>query len=114
VAAVTEQTPAALPATPPKANSRRSLIIVAVAVVAVAAAVIGVLLSRSGPAPGPDLSQCHEAQTEELSVQHLYPCAGSNVYPFASSNSRDQWRTIAESFGAVVLQAGPTWLRVKR
>lgn len=113
VTATPDQTPAAAA---PGGRRRRNLIIAAAAAaVAIIAVVVAVLLNRSGSptVAGPDLSQCHEEQTDELFVQHLYNCAGSNVYTFANSDARDNWRSVAEGFGAVVLDAGPTWLRVR-
>jgi hypothetical protein len=54
-----------------------------------------------------------EATTEELYVQHLYDCDGNSLYVFADSTARDNYRKVAQGFGAVVLHQGDTWILSK-
>ena len=58
-------------------------------------------------------SSSHEVSTEEMYVAHLINCDGNSLYVFNDSTARDNYRKVAEQFGAVVLREGETWLIVK-
>jgi hypothetical protein len=59
-----------------------------------------------------------ETPTEEMFVLKLFDCTTggekTKVYTFNDSAARDNWRKAGEQFGAVVLDSGDRWLKVKR
>jgi hypothetical protein len=105
------------PAGAPKRRRTGLLVGIAVAVVVLLAtgAGVGYALSRSGSATEtPPTAGCTLGSTEELFVQEVYDCPdGTRVVTFASSKARDDYLEIATHFGAVVVEQGQGWARVR-
>ncbi len=69
--------------------------------------------SGDGAAAAPTAG-CSEVTTEELYVQKAYDCQdGTRVLTFATTQSRDDFLRVAESFGAVAVDKGATWARTR-
>ena len=86
-------------------------------VLVVAAVVTVVVLVASGGGGGGTAAPtagCTEVSTEELYVQHAFECPdGTRVLTFATSTARDDFLRVAEGFGAVTVERGPTWARTR-
>lgn len=68
----------------------------------------------STPAPSAPIAGCTEVDTKEMYVQHAYACPdGTRVVTFADESARDDYVRVAEHFGTVVLDFGPTWARIR-
>jgi hypothetical protein len=91
-----------------------ALVVVVLAVAGVLVYLLGVRDSTGGGSSGPPIAGCAVASTEELDVQSLYSCPdGTRVVTFASEQARDDYLKIAEHFGAVVVEKGSTWARIR-
>ena len=66
------------------------------------------------PADAAPTAGCTKTDTEELYVRELYDCPDGSVYLFNDNTARDNWRKVGESVGAVVLDEGDKWLKVKK
>jgi hypothetical protein len=67
--------------------------------------------AASGSAP---TSGCSEVTTQELYVQKAFTCPDSTrVLTFATTQSRDDYLKVAEGFGAVTVDKGATWAKVR-
>jgi hypothetical protein len=62
----------------------------------------------------PPIFDCTETTSEELFVLKLYECEKTRVYLFKDTLARDEWRSMAEEVGTVIVQVGDTWLVVTR
>lgn len=68
----------------------------------------------STPAPSAPIAGCTEVDTREMYVQHAYACPdGTRVVTFADESARDDYVRVAEHFGTVVLDFGPTWAHIR-
>ena len=57
---------------------------------------------------------CSEVTTEELYVQKAFTCPDSTrVLTFATTAARDDYLRVAEGFGAVTVDKGATWAKVR-
>lgn len=57
---------------------------------------------------------CSEVTTEELYVQKAFTCPDSTrVLTFATTTARDDYLKVAEGFGAVTVDKGATWAKVR-
>lgn len=95
----------------------RAWIVFAALGVLAAVTVAIALLSDGGSdadTDGPPLNGCHEVQAKELYVQHAYACDdGTRIVTFASGEARDSYLKVAEGFGAVTVDRGAQWARVR-
>lgn len=65
--------------------------------------------SSSAPTDG-----CSETTTQELYVQRVYDCPdGTRVLTFATTDARNSYLEVAESFGQATVERGATWARVR-
>jgi hypothetical protein len=95
-------------------------VITGAAVLAIAAIITTVVLITSNNAgtssssDTPPTTGCTETTTEEIYVQHVYTCPdGTRVYTFATTAARDDYLKAAEHFGAVTIEKGATWAKVR-
>jgi hypothetical protein len=94
----------------------RAWIVFAALGVLAAVTVAIALLSDDGSAgvDGPPLAGCHEVQAKELYVQRAYVCDdGTRIVTFVSGEARDSYLKVAEGFGAVTIDRGVQWARVR-
>lgn len=66
------------------------------------------------PPDAPPIFDCTETASEELFVLKMYECEKTRVYTFKDPLSRDEWRSMAEEVGTVIVQVSDHWLVVKR
>lgn len=102
----------------PRRKSKTSLIILVVVLMVVllatAAGVTYALTRQDGAGAAPPIAGCAEGSTEELFVQRVFECPdGTRVVTFASDQARDDYLKIATHFGAVVIEQGPAWARIR-
>jgi hypothetical protein len=70
--------------------------------------------NTAGNAATAPTAGCAAGTTEELYVQTLYTCPdGTRIVTFASSKARDDYLNAASHFGAVVVEKGETWARIR-
>lgn len=86
----------------------------ACAVIVAAAWLLSVLLGPAPASDGPPIAGCVEAPMSELYVQHSYGCPdGTRVVTFADDGARDAYLDAAEHFGAVTVERGRAWARIR-
>lgn len=99
-------------------RSRVGLIIGVLAAVVVLLAgglVLALVVRDSGTSSdAPPIAGCTVGTTEEIYVQTIHNCPdGTRVLTFASEQARDDYLKIATHFGAVVVEQGETWARIR-
>lgn len=100
--------------------NRKWLISIAAAFVAIVAIVTTVALviaftqASDGIRDAPPIDGCNEVEAKELYVQRAYECQdGTRVVTFADDSARDDYLRTAEHFGAVTVDRGNGWARVR-